>query len=247
LSFLSFFLFFAFLFSSTPLTFLAVSDGDLASLPPINESYDVLAFHINVPIVVHENERAPPSFPILRGNAKYSSAHLSKGDRGAWSLPNGKPTTKSSVGLPPESHSSFTHATSNLSSSNHNAWFWLTNWQIDMSYPRVDADGWQYARSFDEPDPLWLPSSPTGAINWVRRRRWVRIMKRQFELDGKVASQFTPSLTNFEGLNYVDRAEALLNQMQPNATVSEKIARHKDAIEILKDGIKSMYNCTRKS
>ncbi|CAG8499238.1 3671_t:CDS:2 [Paraglomus occultum] len=226
------------------------SFSDFTSSPSTDQPYDVYAFHSNVPIVIHENERASSSFPMLRsGAAKYSASYLLKSDvRGPWSLPNGKPTTKSAIGLPSDSRSSSASVISSSSlSKTLNEWFWLTDWQIDMSYPRVDADGWQYARSFDDSDSLWLPAPPAGANNWVRRRRWVRITKRQFKVDGTAASELmrkSQSLT-LEGDNYVERAEALLNKHR-NISLSDQIARHKDAIEILKEGIKTDDNMQRK-
>ena len=104
---------------------------------------------------------------------------------------------------------------------------------MDLTHPRVDvSEGWQYARSFDDPDERWTaepppplervlsggasvltpaltgaggPSTPMaststgrgrsgngGAVaqlsdhlpvtSWVRRRRWVRVMRRRLDI-----------------------------------------------------------------
>jgi hypothetical protein len=84
---------------------------------------------------------------------------------------------------------------------------------LDFTHPVVDAEGWQYAQSFDDSDEKWTaempiqltriassngisrglsgPSSrgPLSSANpgrpqlqWVRRRRWVRIMRRRLDI-----------------------------------------------------------------
>jgi len=104
---------------------------------------------------------------------------------------------------------------------------------MDLTHPRVDVnEGWQYARSFDDPDEQWnaepppplerilsggpsvltpaltgaggpstsMASTSTGrgrrgsggavaqlsdhlpATSWVRRRRWVRVMRRRLDI-----------------------------------------------------------------
>ncbi|KAG8736668.1 hypothetical protein FRC12_017505 [Ceratobasidium sp. 428] len=79
--------------------------------------------------------------------------------------------------------------------------FWLSDWTLDLTHPRVNAaEGWQYARSFDDPDDKWTADPPpaldkllqgaagmtTGmggsAVKWVRRRRWVRVMRRRLDI-----------------------------------------------------------------
>ncbi|KAG9104717.1 hypothetical protein FRC06_011611 [Ceratobasidium sp. 370] len=79
--------------------------------------------------------------------------------------------------------------------------FWLSDWTLDLTHPRVNAtDGWQYARSFDDSDDKWTADPPpaldkllqgaagmtTGmggsAVKWVRRRRWVRVMRRRLDI-----------------------------------------------------------------
>lgn len=88
--------------------------------------------------------------------------------------------------------------------------FWLSDWILDISHFAVDPqEGWQYAQSFGESDECWvaekpphlermlhgnggstskrsasLSSSSPGRVThtWVRRRRWVRIMRRRLDI-----------------------------------------------------------------
>lgn len=86
-----------------------------------------------------------------------------------------------------------------------------SDWTLDVTLPGVDAEtGWQYAQSFDDPDNKWTPEPPTrperllaggsavaalsasgsggisrsrpGSVAWVRRRRWVRVMRRRLDI-----------------------------------------------------------------
>ncbi|KAK7049631.1 hypothetical protein VNI00_005662 [Paramarasmius palmivorus] len=90
--------------------------------------------------------------------------------------------------------------------------FWLSDWTLDVTYPNVDAEeGWQYARKFSDPDDQWTAEMPpqlqriiSGGVSlspslggpsssrrssisnqpasWVRRRRWVRVMRRRLDI-----------------------------------------------------------------
>jgi hypothetical protein len=92
------------------------------------------------------------------------------------------------------------------------AHFWLSDWTLDVTHPGVDAEtGWQYAQDFADPDEQWGPEAPSalerllqggGAVvpfggtagararnasashaqGWVRRRRWVRVMRRRLDI-----------------------------------------------------------------
>lgn len=139
-------------------------------LDPGGSTYDLYDFHVTVMVILHENQR---SSSLLGLSRPQFSPNSSKHDpRGPWSRhPSGEPTTKDKVMLPRSSE------------SEESKWFWLTDWQVDYSDPRVDpTSGWQYARSFNEPDDRWTPVAPTGGYGWVRRRRWVRVMKRRMDL-----------------------------------------------------------------
>ncbi|TFK76031.1 hypothetical protein BDN72DRAFT_363853 [Pluteus cervinus] len=88
--------------------------------------------------------------------------------------------------------------------------FWLSDWTLDVTPPGVDAEeGWQYAHTFSDPDDQWTADrpphlerilsgmglmasglggrgSPSSSVRtpqtWVRRRRWVRIMRRRLDI-----------------------------------------------------------------
>lgn len=106
-----------------------------------------------------------------------------------------------------------------VSSQDELSHFWLSDWQIDLTHPLVDAEqGWQYSQSLDTQEEKWLATPPptlsrlvegrglgqsvqravilaTGsssasaveaeAVNsdWVRRRRWVRVMRRRLDIE----------------------------------------------------------------
>jgi hypothetical protein len=81
---------------------------------------------------------------------------------------------------------------------------------MDVTDPKVDVhEGWQYARDFKDDDDLWtavqppqlqhllagtvtsglgtpgpssISSNPTHSQTWVRRRRWVRVMRRRLDI-----------------------------------------------------------------
>ncbi|KAF1797638.1 hypothetical protein FB192DRAFT_1177816 [Mucor lusitanicus] len=138
-------------------------------------TYDLLEFHVTVIVILHENQRSTSLLGLSR--PQFSENYLTKTDtRGPWSLhPSGTPSAKDMVALPATS--------TNNHRSNLSNWFWLTDWQLDYSNPRVDpTSGWQYAKSFSDDDDAWTPVAPTSGYNWVRRRRWVRVMKRRMDL-----------------------------------------------------------------
>ncbi|KIL68106.1 hypothetical protein M378DRAFT_121217 [Amanita muscaria Koide BX008] len=75
--------------------------------------------------------------------------------------------------------------------------FWQSEWFLDVTHPKVDArEGWQYAHDFGDPDKQWTAERPQSlerllndvttsggaAHSWVRRRRWVRIMRRRIDI-----------------------------------------------------------------
>lgn len=140
-------------------------------------TYDLLEFHVTVIVILHENQRSTSLLGLSR--PQFSENYLTKADtRGPWSdHATGEPMSKEMVSLPATSTNN--HRISNLSN-----WFWLTDWQIDYSDPRVDpTSGWQYAKSFNDDDAsAWTPVAPTSGYGWVRRRRWVRVMKRRMDL-----------------------------------------------------------------
>ncbi|BGO93036.1 hypothetical protein NBRC10512v2_005322 [Rhodotorula toruloides] len=84
-------------------------------------------------------------------------------------------------------------------SRKQSAWIWLSNWVVDTTAPSGSPiDGWSYATSFDAPDTEWTPEPPLevrraleggaslatlgGGKKWVRRRKWVRVMRRRLDV-----------------------------------------------------------------
>jgi hypothetical protein len=124
-------------------------------------------------ITIHENQRATNMLSRLLSmqQPKYSSAALNRSDnRAPWTKPpTNEPCTLDEVTLP--------------SNDSRHVWFWLTEWQPDIHHPRTDDEGFEYAPSFDTPLHEWKPYPPSNTPG-VRRRRYIRIMKRVVEIDG---------------------------------------------------------------
>ncbi|KAL1914122.1 uncharacterized protein VTP21DRAFT_11748 [Calcarisporiella thermophila] len=141
----------------------------------MNEPYDLLKLHTTAVIFVHENQRSVSAFSLALGLQKFSGAALTKLDTcGPWSLhPSGQPQRREDIHLPLQ----ICH-----SGQAERLWFWLTDWEIDDKNPQVGHEGWQYSKSFDDPDEIWSPHQPSTGGSWVRRRRWFRVMKRRIEL-----------------------------------------------------------------
>ncbi|KAI8146529.1 FYVE zinc finger-domain-containing protein [Fennellomyces sp. T-0311] len=206
-------------------------------------TYDLLEFHVTVMVILHENQRSTSILGLSR--PQFSPNALTKHDsRGPWSLhPSGIPSPKDQVVLPP-SDPARPQAGSN--------WFWLTDWQIDYSDPRVDpTSGWQYARSFEERDEGWTPVAPTAGYGWVRRRRWVRVMKRRMDLaKGNVREEPISR-------DYLGQAEDLVHNINMESTETDPTRRmlqqltnelrvYEEATQILLAGLKSDTNEYRK-
>lgn len=203
------------------------------------KDYDPLEFHVTVTNTLHENQRSSSvlsNFGLARPS--FSAAALSKADsRGPWSdHATGKPKQKEEVRLP----------SANSSSSDQSHWFWLTDWQIDYSDPRVDpTSGWQYAKTFDDADDRWTPVAPGSGSGWVRRRRWVRVMKRRMDLvnGGHQGNQDALVLSENarrqeeedeqgDKQDYLYRAEAIVRKMVQKSQVSKAnpTANQKDMV-----------------
>jgi hypothetical protein len=215
-------------------------------MPNFDQPYNFYDCHITIPVILHENQRSASAFGLsLRGSTKYSASNLLRSDtRGPWSLPDGTPTTKDEVRLPSAPMSSSASIISNTTSSksSRSPWFWVTDWQIDMTHPLVDSQGWQYAKNFDDIERNWYPSPPSNNGNWVRRRRWVRVMKRVIDVskEGESVLQFvSDNNTQRDGIDYIERAGAVINKK--SASEAEQLAQYKEAIDILISGSKSMF------
>jgi hypothetical protein len=217
-------------------------------------TYDLLEFHVTVIMILHENQRSTSLLGLSRPH--FSENYLTKTDtHGPWSLhPSGTPSSKETVSLPATSTNN--HRISNLSH-----WFWLTDWQIDYSDPRVDpTSGWQYAKSFTDDDAAWTPVAPTSGYHWVRRRRWVRVMKRRMDLTKGSHRGENVTIANVEEedeeedggaeeQDYLLQAETIIQSVQSDITaesdcstketLTEDIRKYNQAVDILTEAMKS--------
>jgi hypothetical protein len=195
-------------------------------------SYSLLDFHVTVMVVIHENERSSSLLGLSK--PQFSTTSLTKCDvRGPWSLsPSGRQCTKEQVTLPLQKGKTVSD------------WFWLTDWQIDYSDPRIDpTSGWQYARSFDDIDEAWTPVTPTSGYGWVRRRMWVRVMKRRMDL--LKGSHVGGS--QIEDEDYLCQAEDIVqnSKLEDNNPASDiqqltlELRALEEAVQLLRAGVKS--------
>ncbi|KAF8558855.1 FYVE-domain-containing protein, partial [Imleria badia] len=198
-------------------------------------SYNPLRVHTTVPLVLYENQRLDTRLKTLAvsgGRPKFSASGLGARGRPApfeLKLPSPDENTgaklvaswRSDVQLPlasdPYVLPNASRRDTPILEGAERSHFWLSEWHIDDTHPRVSPDGgWQYAQSFSAADEAWLPEPPsqlvrllsgTGLVTaglaspsrnhghggsssssssvpshtntWVRRRRWVRVMRRR--------------------------------------------------------------------
>jgi len=219
----------------TLLSFLAT----IAEHTP-DQIFDPLSFHNTVLMAVYENQRATGSFPLSLMAPKFSMNALTQQDIGGpWSLPNGRPSTKDDVHLPLVPAQGQFNSRSNM----QRGWFWLTEWVVDLADPNVDAEGWQYGKSFTDSTQLWTSVAPTSGGNWVRRRKWIRVMKRRMDMISPSEEDAFPAeqLQELAG-NYMKRSNLALRPDDPFADREQELGRYRQAIQILLRGIKGMYH-----
>ncbi|KAI5826825.1 hypothetical protein K523DRAFT_340622 [Schizophyllum commune Tattone D] len=189
--------------------------------------YDPLAVHTTVPVLLYEHQRLDTRLKTLatNGRPKFTASGLGRNGRPApFVLRLPKPDTqgtrtvpawRSDVQLPlrdepfklPRPGQAERPALEGAERSH----FWLSDWTLDVTHPRVDAvEGWQYARRLSDPDDQWTAevppqlervmsgiaaglaspqrsrssssSSNPSPQSWVRRRRWVRVMRRRLDI-----------------------------------------------------------------
>ncbi|SJL02266.1 uncharacterized protein ARMOST_05592 [Armillaria ostoyae] len=138
-------------------------------------SYDTLAVHMTVPLVLYENQRLDMRLKTLAvSGPKFSASGLGKqGRRPPFELRMPKsddnsgdvPAWRSDVPLPlrnspwklPLPRSDERHALEGAERSH----FWLSDWTLDVTHPGVDAEnGWQYAHHFSDPEDQWTAERP---------------------------------------------------------------------------------------
>ncbi|KAK9727773.1 hypothetical protein K7432_001592 [Basidiobolus ranarum] len=181
-------------------------------------NYDTVDCHLNVLVILHENQRAPQSLLSRLATPRFSIGTLSEIGVHPWTLLDGSPGSKDTTQLPHSSNES----------SMEEEWFWLTDWQIDLRHSQVDPEeGWQYAYSFDASEDEWYRSPPGASLNsnWVRRRRWIRVMKR------RLACNMHESISDNEDNSFVPTplqlGEPSSSANRPN-TIAIQINNHSD-------------------
>ncbi|KAG0296792.1 hypothetical protein BGZ96_008520 [Linnemannia gamsii] len=206
-----------------------------------DQIYDPLALHSTVLAAVHENQRATGSFALSFMAPKFSVTALSQQDFcGPWSLPSGRPSTKDDIHLPLISSTGNSNARANM----QRGWFWMTEWVIDKTDPTVDHEGWQYGKSLTEANHPWTATAPTSGTNWVRRRRWIRVMKKRIDLIGSTEEGTESSEAGFLSIsqemagNYMKRASLALRPEEEFVDTAQELSRYRQAIQILLRGIK---------
>ncbi|KAF9343467.1 hypothetical protein BGX26_005676, partial [Mortierella sp. AD094] len=214
-----------------------------------DQVYDPLVIHSTVLLTVHENQRATSSFPLSLMAPKFSAGALTQQDVcGPWSLPNGRPSTKDDVHLPLITSSGASNSRANM----QRGWFWLTEWVIDKTDPTVDNEGWQYGKSLTEANQQWSAIPPTSGGNWVRRRKWIRVMKKRVDLMNntgdilEVSDSGQPQYHQELAGNYVKRANLALRPDDGFLDTTQEIVRYRQAIQILLNGIKVDKDATSK-
>ncbi|KAG0302893.1 hypothetical protein BGZ97_002127 [Linnemannia gamsii] len=206
-----------------------------------DQIYDPLVLHSTVLVTVHENQRATGTFALSFMAPKFSATALSQQDFcGPWSLPSGRPSTKDDVHLPLISSTGSSNARANM----QRGWFWMTEWVIDKTDPTVDPEGWQYGKSLTEANHPWTATAPTSGTNWVRRRRWIRVMKKRIDLIGSTEDGTESSEAGLVSIiqemagNYMKRASLALRPEEEFADTAQELSRYRQAIQILLRGIK---------
>ncbi|KAI8372286.1 ankyrin repeat-containing domain protein, partial [Choanephora cucurbitarum] len=103
--------------------------------------------HVTIPVMLIEQLDYPRHVPYLSfGETKARISYLRENER---------IEGKSKVQLPNPS------------------WFWLTDWTVDRTFPRMDREGWSY---YNAAHDSWTEHSPDPFC--LRQRRWIRIMKK---------------------------------------------------------------------
>ncbi|GAA6007058.1 hypothetical protein JCM11491_001491 [Sporobolomyces phaffii] len=130
------------------------------------------------------------------------------------------------------------------------AWTWISSWTIDLSSPLSSpVDGWSYSQSFaslpDEWQPCLPPEGVGNAKKWVRRRRWVRVMRRRVDLANWGYVDESVSI----GGDYRFKAKFLVERIQAEDDGDESkqlLTRLERAANELRSGIETDENEERR-
>ncbi|KAJ3728963.1 ankyrin repeat-containing domain protein, partial [Lentinula guzmanii] len=96
--------------------------------------------------------------------------------------------------LSPQSQSQSQKPQSQSQSHSPKSHFWLSDWTLDMTHPNIDlSTGWEYAPAPDQTPTQTSTRTATRTgtqtrtrtrtVNWTRRRRWVRLVRRRLDID----------------------------------------------------------------
>ncbi|KAI8366679.1 FYVE zinc finger-domain-containing protein [Radiomyces spectabilis] len=205
-----------------------------------SSNYDLLDFHVTVMVVLHENQRATSILGLSK--PQFSATALTKYDvKGPWSLhPSGLSCSKEEVRLPP----------SNVGRSPGGSnWFWLTDWQIDYSDPRIDpTSGWQYARSFDTADNAWTPVAPTRRMDLAKTNTTLPNDTDHPENESQgdylyYAEEIMQATKRELSASTEDAGQPIRHTIRQ---LTKELRSYEEAVQMLLAGIKTDYNQFRK-
>ncbi|KAJ7181664.1 hypothetical protein C8R43DRAFT_1055353 [Mycena crocata] len=100
------------------------------------------------------------------------------------------------------------------------AWRWLSPWMIDMRSDsgEVQHDGFEY--NFIFRTHKWHPEA--GAMSWVRRRRWIRLMMRPAKpKHPRKADSLTPNTPNTPAVSIAHNRYSIASSMPPSVFDSQ--------------------------
>lgn len=208
----------------------------------------VLKNEVQLPVIGDEfNLRLPARREIKSGGVFGSEVSESQplssvaaGKRPAKLIRTSSSTSSSSASALPSTSTALSDSASSIVES---AYYWLSDWTVELTDPASSPeDGWSYAHSFDAPPSEWMsePSeelqnlmdgvggfvSGVGAQKWVRKRKWVRLMRRRLDVphwgfghilngmiegdeEGEAGDELKGSVLA-EGSDYVARSQFLI-------------------------------------
>ncbi|CAO3618932.1 unnamed protein product [Mucor hiemalis] len=136
--------------------------------------FNSLNMHVTIPVLLIEEQQIN-IIPISSSSYNIGSYLLSKSpslkttttnNESIWYFKGDTVLNKSKVELP------------------NTSWFWLSDWTLELSFPTVrNNEGWTYSQNSInmEDENNWfsqLPPDANNSQNWIRRRQWMRIMKK---------------------------------------------------------------------
>ncbi|CAO0802442.1 unnamed protein product [Mucor circinelloides] len=74
------------------------------------------------------------------------------------------------------------------------SWFWLSDWTIDYTFPDLSYDGWS--------------SESNDSSGWIKKRRWIRIMKKAIEISTEENDLHDQSMSNTNSVSSSDSEDS---------------------------------------